>query len=91
MLISPETSEGAADMVTVDVEDGITEEEFTEPMVDVNYDPPNPIGIFVGICCNILYIYVCCKIKTAISEDDEKKLENQRRFWLYAVLGCIAI
>jgi len=53
---------------------------------DWYYEPLNPIGIFAGLVCNIIYIVMCCKVKSQIDKihkeapedvvnDEQEKLE----------------
>ncbi len=67
------------------------------------YEPPNALGIFVSIVCNVLYIVVCCRVRSHIDkinnnstdpqliDQSQKDLEDEKMAWVYLVLGSFSI
>jgi hypothetical protein len=41
------------------------------------YEPPNALGIFVSIVCNVLYIVVCCRVRSHIDRINNNSTDAQ--------------
>ena len=53
-----------------------------------DYRQTNALSLTLTLIFNIIYIVVCCMVKTSIDKKDIAGLQLQKNYWVYAVLAA---